>query len=556
MCPSIARFVSFFFCVITATAGAQEAVKSGSAPTPVDSLENSLGMKFRAVPGTTVLFSVFETRVADFDAFLKAGVYKEWSPALKPHFEQGADHPVVMTSLQDAIAFCNWLTQKEQADGRIKPYQGYRLPTTREWDAAAGMASTRTKAMSTVAKVEESLSFIWGTQWPPPANAGNFQSDEIQGYKDDYPFTAPVGKFTPTAQGIFDLAGNVWEWTMDMKLTASAEGTLRGGSWAYFKRECLTSGYLYKVPVNMRAPTIGFRVVFEDKRRTADMLAAESAAELSAIKKRQEEMTNKSAVDKVAVEKVMKSNAEPEDQPALDPASLSPALAGKPFTQPLRLEFSPVPGTRVLFGRTEIPLVVWQAFTKAAAYRGGSQPVFTSTPQHPVVSVSWDDAVAFCKWLTDQDHKNHLLPEKARYRLPRDSEWSIAAGLRNETGADPSANHLKDKKQFPWGEDWPPPPASVNIDASNVVPAYRDNFAKTAPVGSTPANQDGLCDLGGNVSEWCDDPWPGSSSERVVRGGSWISSTKDSLYSSARQHHPSSFSRFDIGFRIVVDFGD
>ena len=517
-------------------------------------MENTLGMKFKAVPGTTVLFSIYETRLADFETFIKAGTYKEWTSTMKPHFDQTPDHPVVLVNLQDAIAFCNWLTQKEQSEGKIKPYQGYRLPTNREWDTAAGMASTKNKAMSTVAKVEETLAFIWGTQWPPPPGAGNFQSSEIPGYKDDYPFTAPVGKFNPTPQGLFDLSGNVWEWTMDMKLNASSEGNLRGGSWAYFRRECLTTGYLYKVPVNMRAPTIGFRCVFEDKRRTAEMLAAESAAELTAIKKRQEEMTAKKDVDKEAVEKVMKKNADAEEIAALDPATLSPATPDKPFTQPLRLEFTPLAGTKVLFGRTEIMLSAWEAFTKSG-FRGGAQPVFTSSPHHPVVNISWDEAVAFCKWLTEKDHKNHLLPESARYRLPSDSEWSVAAGL-HESGGDPSSNHLAEKTTFPWGDAWPPPPVSVNIDSSNVVPSYRDSYAKTAPVGAMLPTKEGIHDLGGNVSEWCDDLWPGSPSEHVARGGSWISSTKESLYSSARQHHPANFTRFDLGFRIVVDFGN
>jgi len=517
-------------------------------------MENTLGMKFKAVPGTTVLFSIYETRVADFAAFVKAGVYKEWTSNLKPHFEQTPDDPAVFVNLQDAIAFCNWLTQKEQAAGNIKPTQGYRLPSSKEWDSAAGLA--KTKAMTTVAKVEEALSFVWGTQWPPPPGAGNFQSSEIDGYKDDYPFTAPVGKFKASDTGLYDLAGNVWEWTMDMKLSATSEGNLRGGSWAYFRRECLAASYVYKVPVSMRAPTVGFRCVFEDKRRTADMLAAESAAELSEIRKRQEEMTKKGDVDKAAVEKLMKGNADQGEAVTINPATLTPAAPGKPFTEPLRLEFVPLEGMKGLFGRTEVPLVAWQAFTKAANFRGGAQPVFTSSPQHPVVGISWEDAAAFCEWLTAQDRKTNLLPATARYRLPKDAEWSLAAGLPKEPGPDPAANHLWNKTLYPWGDAWPPPSLSANIDSANVVPSYHDSFAKTAPVGSMLPTKEGVHDLGGNVSEWCDDAWPGAANERVIRGGSWISSSKESLYSSARQHHQTAFTRFDLGFRLVVDFGN
>ena len=554
MCRRPVSVLSLISCVFALAASAADEVP----PAPEASFENSLGMKFKAVAGIPVLFSVYETRVSDFEAFIKAGTYKAWPSTLKPSFEQTPDHPAVFINLQDAIAFCNWLTQREQVAGRIKLNQSYRLPTNNEWDVAAGLASTKSKDLSTAAKVEESLSFIWGDQWPPPPGAGNFQSSEIPGYKDDYPFTAPVGKFNPTQGGLYDLAGNVWEWTVDARLSADAEGTLRGGSWAYFRRQCLTSAYVYKVPVNLRAPTIGFRCVFEDKKRTAEMLAAASAAELREIKKRQEEFSRKGDVDQAAVRRLMRGMEVRGDRAALAPATLTPAAPGQPFRQPLRLEFLPLPGTQILFGKTEVTLAAWQAFVKATARKVESQPAFTSSLTHPVVNVSWDDATALCAWLTEVDHKSGLLPAAARYRLPRDTEWSIAAGLPNEPGADPAARHLADKTQFPWGKGdqaWPPPPLSVNIDAPNVVPPYRDNYAKTAPVGSLLPSKDGIHDLGGNVCEWCEDPWPGAPGERVIRGGSWITSAREALYSSARQHQPKTASRFDLGFRMVVDFG-
>ena len=541
-------------------AGAQNATPSAAGPDLNAGFENSLGMKFKPVGGTTVLFSVYETRVMDFEAFLKSGTYPEWSAKFKPHFEQGPDHPVVGVSLADAMAFCNWLTQQELAAGKIKGGQAYRLPTNREWDAAAGLASARSRDrdLTTAAKVEESLTFIWGTQWPPPPGAGNFQSAEIPGYKDDYPFTAPVGKFTPSSDGLYDLAGNAWEWTMDARLSANAEGTLRGGSWAYFRRECLTSAYVYRVPAGLHAPTVGFRCVFEDKRHTAELLIAQNATEMQEIKKREEELSKKGSVDKEAVERLMHGNPTATAEATLNPASLTPAAPGKAFRDPYRLDFVPLAGTPVLFGKTEIMLSAWQAFVKATGRTVDAQPAFTSTPAHPVVNISWDDAVAFCTWLTQVDRKNGLLPPNAHYRLPADTEWSIAAGLAAEAGKDPAARHLSDKTQFPWGSGdaaWPPPPLSANIDAPNVVPTYRDSYANTAPVGSMLPSKEGIHDLGGNVCEWCEDPWPGSSAERVIRGGSWLSSLRESLYSSYRQHQPKSTARYDLGFRIVVDFG-
>jgi formylglycine-generating enzyme required for sulfatase activity len=84
-------------------------------------------MKFVAIPGTSVLFSIWETRVKDFEAFVKESGYA-WSEMAD--FAQGPDHPVVKVSWNDASAFCAWLSKKE---GRQ-----YRLPTDEEWDTAVG----------------------------------------------------------------------------------------------------------------------------------------------------------------------------------------------------------------------------------------------------------------------------------------------------------------------------------------------------------------------------------------------------------------------------------
>jgi hypothetical protein len=88
---------------------------------------NSLGMKFVAVPGTNVLFSVWETRVKDYQAFCDA-TGRSWE---KPRFQQTADNPAVNVSWEDAKAFCEWLSGKEG--------KGYRLPMDHEWSSAVGI---------------------------------------------------------------------------------------------------------------------------------------------------------------------------------------------------------------------------------------------------------------------------------------------------------------------------------------------------------------------------------------------------------------------------------
>ena len=96
---------------------------------------NSLGMKFMPVPGTKVLFGIWDVRVKDYAPFVQA-TGEEWS---KPDFAQGPDHPAVNVSWEGAQRFCAWLTQIEHDAGLIAPQQAYRLPKDWEWSVAVGL---------------------------------------------------------------------------------------------------------------------------------------------------------------------------------------------------------------------------------------------------------------------------------------------------------------------------------------------------------------------------------------------------------------------------------
>jgi serine/threonine protein kinase len=195
--------------------------------------ENSLGMKFVPVPGTNVLFSIWDTRVRDFRAYAEATNYRQqggikttrlvtnengsyttkfgldgdasWE---QPGFKQSAEHPIVGVSWNEATAFCAWVTETERKAGRIGAQQQYRLPTDTEWTTAVG--KTR---------------YPWGNTWPPPKGAGNY-FDESAATKwpaershvpgnDGFPRTSPVGSFKPNRFGLYDMGGNVWQWCED-----------------------------------------------------------------------------------------------------------------------------------------------------------------------------------------------------------------------------------------------------------------------------------------------------------------------------------------------------
>ncbi|MBE2286893.1 MAG: SUMF1/EgtB/PvdO family nonheme iron enzyme [Prosthecobacter sp.] len=536
---------------------AQVIAPAGDAA-PVPPHTSSLGTRFVSVPGTTVMFAIWETRLSEWTEFLRQRKHP-WS--YQTHFQQTPEHPVVGVNLQDAVAFCNWLTETERAKQVIDSSQAYRLPTPDEWDAAVGLARGRKKLGLTAEEhLQDDRIYPWGQEWPPPDKAGNFADGEIPGYKDGYPYTSPVGSFSPSKEGLFDLAGNVWEWTQPAEIRAQPTGILRGGSWAYFRAECLTSAYQYVVPVDLRAPTTGFRCVFDDKRRTASLLAATAAADKQAVEERMKAMAESRKVDSSAIEELRKKMQGKGGDDALpDAASLKPAAAdGSTFLNALGMRFVPLDEkSPLLICATETSVRDFEAWLRDTGRSWPSRPSFLLGGNHPAASVSWEDATAFCAWLTERDRASKLIPANASYRLPRDTEWSTAAGLKSEQGADPAARHLGDKSHYPWtpkAGDWKPPTLAVNLDATK-IPGTADSYSYTAPVNSSTPNALGLHEMGGNVSEWCVDAWPGAPEERVIRGGSWLAFDKDALLTSARSHALKNSSRADLGFRCVLDLG-
>ena len=244
-----------------------------STPSKEKPFLNCLGMKFVPVPGTHVLFSVWETRVKDYQAFCDA-TGRSWE---KPSFQQAADHPAVNVSWEDATAFCEWLSQKEGGK--------YRLPTDHEWSCAVGIGDREDAAATPKSKdMKIDKVFPWGAQWPPPNDAGNYYGEEcetpaalaalkaagydpkwpvIKGFNDGEVFTAAVGSFRPNELGIYDLGGNVWEWCQDEYEPGSASRVFRGGSWHSYFLDLLPSSFRENLGPGNRNGCSGFRAVVE-----------------------------------------------------------------------------------------------------------------------------------------------------------------------------------------------------------------------------------------------------------------------------------------------------
>jgi hypothetical protein len=256
------------------------AYKPNPGPAPGRPWANSLTMRFAPLPGTPLLLSIWDTRVSDYRSFVTSANYTNNTKWTNPEYANVPTNPVVCVSYEDARRFCSWLTTNEQSKGLLATNQSYRLPTDQEWSLAAGLTKDMGNEMANSPKERnEGVRGVypWGTNWPPPAGAGNFRGQEVSRegpkipqYKDPYPTLAPVGSFHPTASGFYDLAGNVWQWCSDQFSPPEPERVLRGGSWDTANRTDLLSSHRRSLgPQGYYMPDVGFRCVLDTGENTA-----------------------------------------------------------------------------------------------------------------------------------------------------------------------------------------------------------------------------------------------------------------------------------------------
>jgi serine/threonine protein kinase len=240
------------------------------------------------------------------------------------------------------------------------------------------------------------------------------------------------------------------------------------------------------------------------------------------------------------------------------PAGAS-AISGNNISNSIGMKFAPV--GNILFCIWPTRVADYQAFVQDTGYKSTAwlQPGFKQGPDHPVVNVSWADAINFCRWLTENERKAGTIASDKYYRLPSDTEWSNAVCLPEESGRTPEARDMSVPDIYPWGGDWPPPAGAGNYTGEETrsdvaIKGYNDSFPWTSPVGSFKVNKYGLYDMGGNVWQWCMDSWNSENRAKVLRGGSWYNGAlKLSLLSSCRIHaSPDSFTD-NYGFRVVID---
>ncbi len=209
------------------------------------------------------------------------------------------------------------------------------------------------------------------------------------------------------------------------------------------------------------------------------------------------------------------------------------ATKEQPFVNSLGMKFVPVAGVKGLFGIWDVRVKDYKVFADANAGVNGhwKNPGVPQKEDEPVVGVTWDEATAFCAWLTKKERAEGKIGKDQEYRLPTVEEWMTAAG----------------KTKYAWGDQWPPPK-----DAGDLPALHVGGFTWTAPVGSFAANGAGVFDMAGNVSQWCEGWLDATQKARVCCGTSYGDYMPEMMVTGRTMGVPPAARLDSNGFRCVL----
>ncbi len=392
---------------------------------------------------------------------------------------------------------------------------GKRLPTSAEWEKAA-RSGKKTK-------------YFWGDRFEKNrANCTGCGSD-WDGSK-----TAPVGSFPPNDWGLYDMAGNVWEWVQDTH--DEIFRVLRGGSWMD-DTSFVHAGGFYFVPPENRSSDIGFRcAVSKENKRLAEerMRLGQKGAGVRTAALPQQRVPRDWEIPL------------PEPASELKTSAVAPSESQRDLAVPsqvkgmVRIEAgkfkmgsangdadeSPVHTVYLdtyLIDKTE---VTQKDFEEVM----GFNPAEFKRKDGPVDNVTWKEASQYC--------------EKVGKRLPTEAEWERAA----RAGTD---------SKYYWGND---ADAEYGWWGTDDTSWYGPH-----PVAKKQPNALGLHDMAGNVWEWVAD-WfeesyykgspdsnpkgPATGTQKVLRGGGWDESP--AFVRMANRAHSAPAERYNVnGFRCA-----
>ncbi len=489
----------------------------------------------------------------------------------------GSNAPVEQVSWDDAMEFCNKLTQKERAEGRLPGGYEYTLPTEAQWEYAcrAGTGSVLNNG--------EKLTSTDG-------QCRNL--DEVAWYDENcLSTTHPVGQKKANAWGLYDMHGNVREWCCDWYGTypsdsvtdpsganSGTQRVLRGGCWDGVAG-CCRSAHRFRARSSNCYDSFGFRLAL----RAVGTVCVDGAAATCAAPAVVKPVNKPEAPQPAAVKSTSPSRLPQTGQPWTVPDYGIVMIWVNPGRFMMGSPGGGLFGIGGESGRVDnetrhlVTLTRGYWLGKHEVTQGQWQAVMGNNPSYfqqagataPVEQVSWTDAQKFCSKLTQRERAAGRLPAGYEFSLPTEAQWEYACRAGTTTA-------------YSWGNDFKLGVCNVENDAISSNKNVSTFLSRGLPrdstmlVGKFAPNEWGLYDMHGNVWEWCSD-WYGSypssavidpagsssGSFRVCRGGCSIS-PEGNCRSAFRCHYtPDSCFRLtpalryvSLGFRLSLRYVD
>ena len=483
--------------------------------------------------------------------------------------------PVENVSWDDAQVFIKRLNDRERARG-----YHYRLPTEAEWEYACRAGAT----------TEEGCSYHFYFEKPT-----NELSPQQANFAGDKPFgDAPkgkwlkrptrVGSYPPNQLGLCDMHGNVFQWCADLFQEGKSARLLRGCGWTFSGLLCTAGARVPEEPA-IRRGFVGFRLVRVPFTSipTAMILETAGAVRLHSPRNAKKQpslqmllypddrlsLAADSRMELVFLSDLHKERLKPGREVTIGRGGCEPADAVRERDDSILMTFVRLPkGTFYMGGgggkagkKTEIAedfeIAVhsvtqgqWQAlmgnnpcdFSRQGKLQNRVLHISDEELKlHPVENVSWFDAQDFIKKLNDKERSRGYL-----YRLPTEAEWEYAcrAGAASE---EDGSYHFYFARPT---NDLFPDQANFKCDQPTGNAPKGTWLQRTMRVGAYPPNKLGLCDMHGNVLQWCADLRRAGGTERSGRGGSWASTAPGCLAAFLYQAEPTA-RYFTLGFRLV-----
>ena len=444
--------------------------------------------------------------------------------------DESQEAPVEFMPWDEAMAFCHKLTEQAQHDGTLPTGYEYTLPTEAQWEYACRA----------------------GTTGP---FGGDGILDDMGWYRDNSGgHKHPVGKKKPNAWGLYDMHGNVWQWCVDgygndgygaqpysnqypsgAAVDPFGRGPLRairGGSWRNDPANCRSAIRNRRDPSLRYAGNIGFRVA----------LAPWNRVHSDRVHSRWKDGVMSGMTGRRGI---YRGPRQPQDWTV--PEANLPMLwiASGTFTMGNSANETGLPNDENQYeatltkgywlGKFPVTTTQWQVVM-------GNNPCADNneTGNGPVESITWDQAMEFCRRLTERAWKDGTLPDGYEYTLPTEAQWEYAcrAGATDAPGGE---GVLSDVGWF-----------------------AENSGGHKHPVGEKGPNGWGLFDMQGNVSQWCLDGYgaypagaamdpagPEFASRRVARGGSYKSHFSP-YWSIIRYGFVPNYREYNLGFRLAL----